>query len=221
MKADPRESCAVRRDVRFLKKIGAGIRTPDPNLDGTDRVFWDDEVRGFGLRVKPSGVKSFLIQFRNRQGRKPIVHGTDHAIWRRIHLIPFKVTITPEEQDKQLIEKLAAELPGILNWALEGSLKYQSLGLAPASCVADATKSYRSEMDVLGDWIEEQCAIDPGAETSVSVLYGAYTSWCIGNGFSQLNKRRFGDQLEERGYGRTRGAGGVRMYRGIALRGKL
>jgi integrase len=45
-------------------------RTVDAiKADSIDRVFWDNELRGFGLRVKPGGLKSFLIQFRNRQSR--------------------------------------------------------------------------------------------------------------------------------------------------------
>jgi putative DNA primase/helicase len=51
---------------------------------------------------------------------KPIIKGNDHAIWRRIKLVPFKILIPEEEQDKDLIDKLKKEYSGILNWAIEG-----------------------------------------------------------------------------------------------------
>jgi putative DNA primase/helicase len=61
---------------------------------------------------------------------KPEIRGTDYAIWRRIRLIPFTVTIPPEEQIPDLAEQLKEELSGILNWALEGLRDWLANGLA-------------------------------------------------------------------------------------------
>ena len=59
----------------------------------------------------------------------PEIRGTDHGIWRRIHLIPFNVIIKEEEMDRKLAYKLEAELPGILTWAVKGCLEWQKQGL--------------------------------------------------------------------------------------------
>jgi putative DNA primase/helicase len=147
---------------------------------------------------------------------KPRIHGTDHAIWRRIRLVPFEVTIPEEKQDKGLIEKLRGELPGILNWAIEGALAYQKQGLKAPKCVVDATASYRSEMDVLGQWIDEECTSDTEAESPVGELHAAYCAWCRAGNYRAIKKRAFGEQLKARGYPRDR-TGSTRFHRGIAL----
>src|SRR5262249_17900856 len=57
-------SAYLRAKMKLTKRTIDAIKP-----DGQDRVFWDAELRGFGLRAKPGGLKSFLIQFRSRQGR--------------------------------------------------------------------------------------------------------------------------------------------------------
>ena len=50
------------------------------------------------------------------------IRGTDNAIWRRIRLVPWVITVPPAERDRKFPEKLRAELPGILAWAVWGCL---------------------------------------------------------------------------------------------------
>ena len=57
---------------------------------------------------------------------KPGLRSVDEAIRRRFHMIPFTVTIPPEERDRGLAEKLKAEWPGVLQWMIEGCLEWQT-----------------------------------------------------------------------------------------------
>ncbi len=79
---------------------------------------------------------------------KPVIRGTDLGIWRRIRLVPFTVTIPADEIDPYLPNKLRAELPGILAWAVQGCLLWQKGGLRPPAKVEQATAAYRSESDL-------------------------------------------------------------------------
>lgn len=125
---------------------------------------------------------------------KPIIRGTDMGIWRRIHLVPFTVTIPEEKADKHLLQKLTKELPGILKWAVEGCLMWQREGLKQPKVVEDATKEYRSEMDVVSAFLSDCCTVGSGREKS-SDLYQAYTKWADQNNEYKMSNRRFGREL--------------------------
>jgi putative DNA primase/helicase len=148
---------------------------------------------------------------------KPIIRGTDIAVWRRIRLIPFAVTIPPERQDRKLPEKLRAELRGVLAWAVRGCLAWQEHGLGAPEEVEAATACYREEMDVLGGFLSECCAQGQERRTKASELYQAYIQWCVANGEHPVKQRTFGMKLTERGFQRFRGAQGARMWKGIGL----
>lgn len=149
---------------------------------------------------------------------KPVIRGTDHAIWRRIRLIPYTVTIPDEEQDKHIGERLAAEREGILAWLVRGCLEWQRDGLGMPDAVRRATASYRSEMDVLGEFLDDCCLIGSRFETPVKALHEAYKTWCEANGDKPISKRALGMRLLERGMTQGRGTAGVRLWTSIGLR---
>jgi putative DNA primase/helicase len=148
---------------------------------------------------------------------RPEVKGTDHAIWRRLKLAPFEVTIPEAEQDKGLPEKLREELPGILAWIVRGCREWQRDGLGEPEEVRSATTSYRADMDVLAGFIEDRCVVDLDAWTKFADLYAGYQDWCDESGEKAETKRRFGTRLKERGFEPERGTGNAPIRRGIGL----
>jgi len=150
---------------------------------------------------------------------KPEVRGTDTAIWRRLRLIPFEQTIPPAEQDKKLPQKLEAELPGILRWALEGCLEWQREGLQAPEEVRKATGAYRSEMDVIGAFLQDECEIGRELREPFTTLYKRYEEWCEDGGERAETRRKFNARLKERGRfeARRSGPGGANEWHGLRL----
>lgn len=149
---------------------------------------------------------------------KPTIKGTDLGIWRRVRLIPFNVVVPPEEQDRELPEKLKAELPGILAWIIRGCLEWQREGLEAPAEVKSATAQYQAEMDALADFLSECCTQEPDVTVPAKDLFAAYKSWCDENGEHPMTQKKFGTRLKEKGFdnsGKTRTK--ATLWRGIGL----
>jgi len=148
---------------------------------------------------------------------KPIIRGTDHAIWRRVRLIPFDVTISRAKRDKTLAEKLMAESAGILAWAVEGCLQWQKKGLGEPAVVDAATAAYREEMDYIGTFIKDRCIVAEGRKIPSGELYGAYREWAERSGEDTLTAKTFSLRLKARGFrGRHERTGSVILGIGLS-----
>jgi putative DNA primase/helicase len=144
---------------------------------------------------------------------RPTVRGTDHAIWRRLKLVPFNVVIPPHERDKSLPAKLRAELPGILAWAVCGCLDWQRHGLGEPRAVIEATADYQSAEDTLRNFMQECCAIGPDNRVKAADLLDAYREW---SGERHTTVRKLTAMLAEIGGIERYKNSGV-WYRGVGL----
>jgi putative DNA primase/helicase len=131
---------------------------------------------------------------------KPVIQGTDDAIWDRIRLIPFTQRFDGERQDPKLAEKLRGELAGVLAWMVEGCLEWQEHGLGEPETVRAATDQYRAEMDTLAAFIEDRCVVREDAVAPATPLWKQYQLWCDDAGEKAGTQKVFGMRLRERGF---------------------
>jgi putative DNA primase/helicase len=148
---------------------------------------------------------------------KPGLRSVDEAIRRRLHLVPFGITIPADERDLHLKEKLQAEWPGILAWMIEGCLEWQADGLRPPRAVVEATTAYLDAEDAISAWLIESCmASSDGWESGVR-LFASWKAWADREGEPPGSLRRLRDNLETRGLTAAR-KNNLRGFQGVMLR---
>lgn len=151
---------------------------------------------------------------------KPSIRNVDEAMKRRLHLIPFTVTIPPARRDPHLTTKLLAERDGILRWAIEGCLQWQQQGLKPPAIVQAATEEYFEAEDALGQWLDERCLLDDQRCEGISDLFADWRDWAERAGEYVGSVKRFSELMTNRQFEKCRLTGGARGIVGIALRPK-
>jgi putative DNA primase/helicase len=159
---------------------------------------------------------------------RPIIRGIDHAISRRILLVPFDVKFWREEDqehgpldrraDPGLKARLLQERSGIFMWLLRGCLRWQKHGLGQSAIIQAATDAYRQEQDVVGRWIADHCQATPDARQSTLELYADFQAWCAAVGEFIPSAKVFAERLSTHGF-EARKSDGIMVRLGLHLRG--
>jgi P4 family phage/plasmid primase-like protien len=149
--------------------------------------------------------------------KKPELPADDEGIWRRVHLITFGYQVPEGERDKRLQEKLAEELPGILNWALEGFKVWSQEGLNPPTKVIAETEEFRDEMNQPQRFYEECFELDSSSEIEMSKVLAVYEEWYrLNKGGRKLNTLSMGHLLTKLKH-EKRKSNGIVLRSGLKL----
>jgi putative DNA primase/helicase len=194
----------VKADL-FRKRLAVASETNAADALDEEQVkaiTGGDRMRARRMREDPwffHPTHTFVV-FTNH---KPKIKGRDEAIWRRVRLIPWDVTIPAGERDLDLAEKLRGEAAGILDWIVEGARRFLTDGFDPPSAIQAATDTYRADEDLVGRFVTETLAFGPGFATT-AMLNDELERWCRDEGIPPLGMRDLAPLLKSHGSSSTR-----------------
>lgn len=145
---------------------------------------------------------------------KPRLRSADHAIARRMVLVPFTQKFDGSRRDKAMLDKLKAEAPAILEWMVRGAVQWYADGLGVPDVVSKASAEYISDHDDVALWMDE-CCIRSG-EAKASELYQSFSDWKRQRGEHATSATTWFQRLQAVPGVRGRRSNGIR-YEGIRL----
>jgi len=129
----------------------------------------------------------------------PAISNLDSAIQRRFLIIPFNSK--PAEPDLRLDEMLAKEWLGILRWMIHGAVDWHANGLIVPKAISEATTEYFDSQDVVGQWLNEACDVDPRNELLMEkskLLFESWTTFAKAQGVAPGDQRQLNANLRNR-----------------------
>lgn len=192
---------SIRNDIARLDKVRLVVAAES-----------DDEIRlDESLMKNVTGGEKITARFLHREfftftpnfkivlvtNHLPKIRGTDLGIWRRVVLVPWRVTIPESKKDIGFAAKLARELPGILNWALEGLKMYRTDGLRLPQALEDARSVYKTDNDDFDDWFSDCVIFNEQAKTELIRLVESHRNWAKTLGRTPASDKRIAERLAE------------------------
>lgn len=126
----------------------------------------------------------------------PIFKDHSHGFYRKLTIIPFDYRVPSEKKDPHLLELLLEELPGILNWALEGLHRITTYGKITLAHESEKAKElFIADSDSVKIFIDEMCEFEKGEKTLSHRAYDNYKEYCESNGYHPCSNNEFGKRL--------------------------
>lgn len=199
----------VSSEVPEGKKLNTGLLK---DLSGGGEAIRARRLYEHEVEFRPTCK---IIMFGNY---KPTITESTLALWRRLKLIPFNYTVADNDRDMLLGNKLSKELPGILTWAVQGCATWHvTRFLDEPEAVSTAIREYRSDEDLIGEFLSDRCELGEGISVSQSELKRAYKVWCEENSLMPLGPKKFGSRLVEK-HCRKDHVKNQRSWIGVALK---
>jgi len=154
----------------------------------------------------------------------PATETDDEAFYRRILLCPFPETVPEAERDKHLDDKLQAELPGVLNWAIQGLQRLMNNGGFTGDRSPGRTQdTWQKWSDSVSRFKDAAIDEDGTKEIAKAKLYAAYLEYCRQEGIPSDTQHSLTRGLKKEGLvdGRSYIDGQqVRVFHNIGLTGR-
>jgi putative DNA primase/helicase len=119
---------------------------------------------------------------------KPVIQDDSDALWGRIKLVKFGVTIPAEMRRPmgKVLDEFRSEMPGILTWAVNGAIVAIRDGVGITEDIKKETSEYREGEDNVGLWFKDECEQHPNYRVDKKVAYAHFTNWAEASGMQEI-----------------------------------